>query len=269
MILRILVALIILPVLYVLIFLKNPYFFIGLAILALSIALNEIYLMLSKKNFKPFFITGNIFALVLYLVVLFDGEKIYFPGFIAFFLIFIFTIIVILKKTIYFQKIISTIMPVIYIGFLGLFGIKLRLLENGSYYIFILLFITYIYDAGAYFVGSAIGKHKLIPAISPGKTIEGCVGGVFIAVLATVIINYLFLPKFLLGSNQQVHLLILSVLLSITGQIGDISASFIKRFSNVKNSSDLIPGHGGVLDKIDSSLFNAPVLFFYLKFFVF
>lgn len=268
MIKRILMALVILPVLYVLIFMKSPYFFIGLAVLALTIALNEIYIMLSRKNFRPFYILGNIFATGLYLIAVLDVEKIYFPGFIALFLIFTFTMVVISRKTIYFQKIISTIMPVIYVGFLGLFGIKLRLLENGAYYIFILLFITYMYDAGAYFIGSAIGKHKLIPTISPGKTMEGCTGGVFIALLFTVIINYLFLPKGILGQNQVIHLVILSVLLSITGQIGDISASLIKRFFDVKNSSDIIPGHGGVLDKIDSSLFNAPVLFSYLKFFV-
>ena len=73
----------------------------------------------------------------------------------------------------------------------------------------------------------------------------------------------------LFGSeNQLIHLIILSILLSITGQIGDISASLIKRFSDVKNSSDIIPGHGGMLDKIDSSLFNASILFFYLQFFI-
>ncbi len=268
MILRIITALIILPVLYIIIFLKNPYFFIGLAVIALTIALNEIYLMLDKKKLKPFFIIGNIFAFILYYMVIFNSNTVYFLGFIALFLILSFTIVVISKKKVYFQKITSTIMPVIYIGFLGLFAIKLRMFENGSYYIFILLFITYIYDAGAYFVGSAIGRHKLIPAISPGKTIEGCAGGLFTVLFFTVIVNYFFLPKEILGQNQIVHLLILSVLLSITGQIGDISASLIKRFSDVKNSSEIIPGHGGVLDKIDSSLFNAPVLFFYLKFFI-
>ncbi len=268
MILRILMALIILPVLYVLIFLQNPYFFIGLSILALTIALNEIYIMIAKKNFKPFFIPGNIFALLLYLIIIYDVEKIYYLGFIALFVLFSFTIVIFSRKTLYFQKIISTIMPVIYVGFLGLFGIKLRLLENGSYYIFILLFITYMYDAGAYFVGSSIGKHKLIPEISPGKTIEGCIGGIIIAVISTIIINYFFLPERLLGHNQVIHLIILSILMSATGQTGDISASLIKRFAGVKNSSEIIPGHGGILDKIDSALFNAPVLFFYLKFFI-
>jgi len=268
MILRILMALIILPVLYIIIFMKNPYFFVALAILALTVALNEIYFMLSKKNFKPFFIIGNLFAFAIYFVILYDSKTIYFLGLVALFVILSFTIVVISTKKNYFQKIISTIMPVIYVSFLGLFGIKLRLLENGSYFIFILLFITYMYDAGAYFVGSAIGKHKLIPSISPGKTIEGCIGGLAIAILSTIIIHFLFLPKTILGQHQLIHLIILSVLLSIAGQIGDISESLIKRFSDVKNSSDIIPGHGGVLDKIDSSLFNSFFLFFYLKFFI-
>jgi phosphatidate cytidylyltransferase len=268
MMLRILTALIAVPVIYVLIFLENPCFFIGLVILALTVALNEIYLMLDKKKFKPFFIIGNIFAIVLYLMVLFKYGENYFPGFIALFFIVVFTMTILSGKADNFYRIPATIMPVLYIGFLGLFIIKLMMLKNGSYYIFIFLLITFIYDAGAYFVGSFLGKHKLIPSISPGKTIEGCIGGLLLAVISVIIINFFYLPKGLLGQNQFLHLIILSVLLSVMGQTGDISESLLKRFSGVKNSSELIPGHGGVFDRIDSLLFNAPVLFYYLFFFV-
>ncbi|HPD18705.1 MAG: phosphatidate cytidylyltransferase [Candidatus Goldbacteria bacterium] len=268
MILRILTALIALPVIYILIFLKNPYFFIGLVILALIVTLNETYLMISKKNLKPYFITGNIFAVMLYLMVLFNAGENYFPGFIALFFMVVFTMTIISGKTDNFYKIPATIMPVLYTGFLGLFIIKLRLLENGSYYIFIFLLITFIYDAGAYFTGSFMGKHKLIPSISPGKTIEGCIGGLLSAVISVIIIHFFYLPKGLFGQDQLLHLIILSVLLSIAGQAGDISESLLKRFSGVKNSSEIIPGHGGFFDRIDSALFNAPAMFFYLFFFV-
>ena len=114
-------------------------------------------------------------------------------------------------------------------------------------------------------MGSAIGKHKLIPELSLGKTIEGCIGGIVINIIVAAIISYTVLPK---GFIALHHVMILALLLSVTGQIGDIAESVIKRYSGVKNSSDLLPEHGGALDKIDSMMFNAPVLYFYIKTFL-
>jgi phosphatidate cytidylyltransferase len=139
------------------------------------------------------------------------------------------------------------------------------MLSNGNWYVFLFLLLTLVYDSGAYFVGTAIGKNKLIPELSPGKTIEGCIGGLAVNVITAVIIYLTLLPKGLLGANGLAHIIILAVILSITGQIGDIAESAFKRLAGVKNSSNLLPEHGGALDKIDSAMFNAPILYLYLK----
>ncbi|HDQ26140.1 MAG TPA: hypothetical protein ENN43_05275 [bacterium] len=268
MLARILVALVILPVLVFLIFMKNPYYFIALAVLAMILALNEVYSMLEKKGNRSFRVMGSVFAAVFCAAAVFTGEPAVYFAVFGIFVIFTYGRMVFLKDIKKFPMVSNTVMPVAYIAMLGSFGIHLRLLPEGSWFIFILMFITYVYDGAAYFAGSFFGRHKLIPEISPGKTIEGCIGGLIIATAASVIISFTVLPAGLLGELQLVHILILSVLLSVVGQIGDISASAIKRFSGARNSSNLLPGHGGALDKIDSAVFNAPVLFVYLKFFV-
>ena len=186
--------------------------------------------------------------------------------FFACFLIMLFVIVILSKDINNFPKIINTIFPVIYIAGLGSFNIHLRLMENGYYWIFLLFLYTFVYDGGAYFAGSFFGKNKLIPEISPGKSIEGCIGGVIISVITVVIIKFTYLPADILGPHTLIHLIILAVLLSVSGQAGDLAASVIKRFCGVKNSSNLLPEMGGVLDKIDSTLFNAPVLFFYIAY---
>jgi phosphatidate cytidylyltransferase len=163
------------------------------------------------------------------------------------------------------MRVFYTVTPVAYITVLGTFGIHLRVLEKGEWWIFLLFLLTLVYDAGAYFTGTSFGKNKLIPELSPGKTIEGCIGGLAINVITAVIIKFTVLPKDLMGPDTLLHMIVLAVLLSFTGQVGDIAESVFKRFAGVKNSSNLLPEHGGALDKIDSAMFNAPVLFLYLK----
>jgi phosphatidate cytidylyltransferase len=113
-------------------------------------------------------------------------------------------------------------------------------------------------DTGAFAVGKAIGRHKLCPKISPGKTVEGAAAGLVAAVLVTASIGrWLGLPL--------VHGVLLGVMLGVVGQLGDLYESSLKRKAGVKDSGALLPGHGGVLDRFDSLLFNAPVAFYYLS----
>jgi phosphatidate cytidylyltransferase len=114
-------------------------------------------------------------------------------------------------------------------------------------------------DTGAYLVGSAIGKNKLLERISPKKTIEGSLGGLILTVLIAYFISMVF---------KQVSLLdwiIVAILIVIFGTAGDLFESMIKRKAEVKDSGTLIPGHGGILDRFDSILFSAPVVFIYLN----
>jgi phosphatidate cytidylyltransferase len=155
-----------------------------------------------------------------------------------------------------------------YFGFLGSYFFLLRGLENGSWALLLLLMATWAYDTGGYVVGGLWGKHKLFPEISPKKSWEGVAGGVVLCVVA-VMVWRLLLSAY--GASSRVfgvsELVLVALLLSASGQVGDLVESMVKRSLKVKDSGGIIPGHGGIFDRIDSLLFNAPVLFYYLMFF--
>ncbi len=111
-------------------------------------------------------------------------------------------------------------------------------------------------------MGKLFGRHKLIPAISPGKTIEGSFGGIFWGILGGVAIKYAFLSAVI----PLYHVIISGLLLGIVGQIGDLGESLLKRNANAKDSGSLIPGHGGMLDRCDSMILTAPLMYYYLKY---
>lgn len=146
-----------------------------------------------------------------------------------------------------------------YVGMLG--GSIVRLHNDftvGPKLIFFLMLVVWLGDAGAYYVGKKFGKHKLSPRISPKKTIEGFIGGMAASVIAAVTIHLTFFPEFPLA-----HAIIVGIVLSVAGVIGDLAESLWKRSAAVKDSGTLIPGHGGLLDRFDSILFTAPILYIY------
>ena len=116
---------------------------------------------------------------------------------------------------------------------------------------------------GAYAVGSLIGRHKMIPRISPGKTWEGFAGAVVVSTGASMVFAHLF-GAHMFGMNT-LHATILGILLSVTAVIGDLIESLFKREAGVKDSGHLFPGIGGILDLLDSLLFNAPIMYLYLR----
>lgn len=143
----------------------------------------------------------------------------------------------------------------IYVGFGFYYLIETRLLEDGIQLLFFILFMIWATDSGAYFVGKSMGKRKLWPIISPNKTIEGAVGGIFFSIIVALICYFTsFVDLSLL------LVLIISVLVGIFGQIGDLAESAFKRIYDVKDSGNLLPGHGGILDRLDSALFVLPLL---------
>ena len=132
----------------------------------------------------------------------------------------------------------------------------------GSELILFLLVVTWCGDTAAYILGKRLGKHKLVPQISPGKTVEGTIAGLCIGALGGLGIWFLLLEEML----GPVHALGLGILLGIVSQISDLSESIIKRTANVKDSGTLIPGHGGFLDRCDSLIFSAPTLYYYFQY---
>ncbi|MFZ2494026.1 MAG: phosphatidate cytidylyltransferase [Thermoanaerobaculia bacterium] len=153
-----------------------------------------------------------------------------------------------------------SVLATMYVGMLGGSIIRLRgdFGDEGPKLVFFLLLVVWMGDAGAYYVGRQFGRHKLSPRISPKKTIEGGIGGVTTSILAAVGIHFAFFPTFPL-----VHAILAGVILSIAGMIGDLAESMWKRSASVKDSGSLIPGHGGFLDRFDSILFTAPILYVY------
>lgn len=131
---------------------------------------------------------------------------------------------------------------------------------QGHLWIFFLLTVVFACDTGAFYFGKSFGKHKLHKRVSPGKTWEGAVGGLFSSLIAAM----LFL-KFIDIHPLNVSLVLMVVILSTASQIGDLAESVLKRNQGVKDSGRILPGHGGVLDRIDGLLFAIPVLFFYLN----
>jgi phosphatidate cytidylyltransferase len=151
------------------------------------------------------------------------------------------------------------VLGTLYVGMLAGAMLRLRIdFPVGSKLIFFLLLVVWMGDAGAYYVGSKFGKRRLSPIISPKKSVEGLIGGVFTSLIAAVVIHFTFFPEFPL-----VHALICAAILSSAGVIGDLAESLWKRSAAVKDSGTLIPGHGGFLDRFDSILFTAPLLYAY------
>lgn len=134
---------------------------------------------------------------------------------------------------------------------------------QGNFYVLYFVLVTKFSDCGAYAVGSLIGKHKMIPRISPGKTWEGFAGAIAVSTSASVIF-YLAAPRRLFGMTF-VHAIILGVILSSGAVIGDLIESLFKREAGLKDSGRLFPGIGGILDLLDSLLFNAPLMYLYLR----
>ncbi len=136
----------------------------------------------------------------------------------------------------------------------------LRYIPNGVYYYILILLASWVCDIFAYFVGFAIGEHKLIPEVSPKKTVEGAVGGVFFATISCLVFGIII--SYVSGAPKPNFLALATygIILSIISQFGDLSASLLKREKGKKDFGNIFPGHGGVLDRFDSMLPVAPVL---------
>ena len=158
-----------------------------------------------------------------------------------------------------------TLSGALYIGWLGAYLISIRALPAGFWWLLLVLPIVWLADSGAYFIGRAFGRRKLSPRLSPKKTWEGYLGGILVGTLGAVGLAYLWgiwaEPGFSITPLQAAFL---GLLLSSITTLGDLGESMIKRQSGVKDSSNLIPGHGGVFDRIDSWLWAAVIGYYFI-----
>jgi len=152
-----------------------------------------------------------------------------------------------------------TMTGLLYIGLTLSYLVMIRLLPQGEWFLLFLLLVTWAADTGAYYVGTLCGQHVLAPRISPKKTIEGLVGGFLGAMVFAYIARWWFLSEL-----SGLDCLVLAVLLTLAGLWGDLAESAIKRSVGAKDSGGILPGHGGMLDRLDSLLFTAPAFYYYV-----
>jgi phosphatidate cytidylyltransferase len=151
-----------------------------------------------------------------------------------------------------------TLLGICYVNWL--LGHTLWLRDLGEGAVLLLVWVTWIGETAAYVVGSSLGRHKLAPVISPRKTVEGAVAQLAVSPLAALLAQAWFMPS-LTGRDT----VLVGLLLGVAGQVGDLVESALKRSVGTKDTGGIIPGHGGILDRLDGLLFNAPVLFYYVS----
>lgn len=139
--------------------------------------------------------------------------------------------------------------------------LKLNIQNDGLGYVVFLFTTILLTDTGCYYFGKKFGKHMLAPVISPKKTVEGSIGGIICAILGALVVGYFI-------HLEWYHSIILGLLCTLFAQLGDLSESLIKRDAGVKDSGNMLPGHGGFLDRTDSYVLTIPVMYYYLKYFV-
>ncbi len=167
----------------------------------------------------------------------------------------------------YIANVATTLLGMVYCGWFPLHLIFLRDLSSDKYDSglgFVVLMFTAILltDIGCYYVGTKLGKHKLAPVISPNKTLEGSLGGIFFAILGAIIVGlFIDLPWYMA--------FLAGLICTVFAQIGDLSESLIKRDAGVKDSGTSLPGHGGFLDRTDSFILTIPVMYYFCKCFIF
>lgn len=232
--------------------------FIVLTILLAFAATSELLKMNRIPYFSPLGLTGFLLTFMLVLpdhwhrkIFSFINSK---QDGLLLILLILLALTVISKNRINFSKISFVFMGALYAGFGFYFFNATRAMENGLPIFFFILFSIWATDSGAYFVGRAFGRRKLWPEISPKKTIEGAVGGIASAILLAVVFQLIY-PLF-----TYIWAILVAFIVAVFGQVGDLAESALKRYYGVKDSGNLLPGHGGILDRFDSLLFVLPIL---------
>jgi phosphatidate cytidylyltransferase len=176
--------------------------------------------------------------------------------FLAFAMLFLFRIRDITAAA---RDIAYAVLGFLYIPFLLMHLVMLHRTTYGWQWLLVLMLIVMTNDSAAYYTGCAFGKHRLYPLVSPKKSIEGALGGLVGSICGTLLAKFTFFPQLSLADA-----LITAVVIGIFGQTGDLFESLLKRSFGVKDSGSIIPGHGGVLDRMDSIIFAAPAMYYYV-----
>lgn len=268
---RIITALILLPFLIASILISwLQLLFVALAAAAMVFALYEFYVLAKKRDMKPDTGAGYLGAAALFTIFYFAEPGRDLDYSMIQLAVLALTAGVLIAATLRgapFDKIIAssgaTILGVLYIVLFGghLVAVRMGFEQTLSAHLLSFFFLVLMgADTGAYYTGRAIGKHKLAPNISPGKTWEGVAGGMLAALALATLAHFWFFPELPLK-----WALPLAAVMMILGVLGDLSESALKRSAGAKDAAKILPGHGGVLDRLDSLLFNAPLIYYFAR----
>jgi phosphatidate cytidylyltransferase len=277
---RLITAAILLPVLIAsIIFPPLKLLFVAMAMAAIVIALYEFWFLCRRVGAKPDIVVGYAAVAALFVVFFFNWIE------LLYFVVPVFIVAALAAEMLRgapFDKMVlsvgSTVLGVFYVAFLGAHLIGVRtgftnlFAETETYlvgdaylshtlsthmlsYFFLVLLGS---DTGAYYTGRALGRHKLAPSVSPGKTWEGAAGGMLASLVAAALAHYWFFPELSLPAALG-----LAAVMNVLGVVGDLTESAVKRGANAKDAAQILPGHGGLLDRLDSLLFNAPLLYYF------
>lgn len=252
---RILSGLIMAPLLVVL-YLGGPVLMLACVFIA-AMAVREFYNGFGALDIKPCYNIAYAAILGLYAINLFTDNMgwymLWFFGCVLASLLYLFKI-----EERNLEDAMATITGIFYIVFFSYHVVLVD--QTGEFHLFVWLIVLTAFgtDIMAYFSGVFLGKHKLCPKISPKKTIEGSIGGILGSVILCGLFSWFFIPRLL------VHALIIGALGGVISQFGDLTASIFKRKMGIKDYGNLIPGHGGILDRFDSVLFTAPMVYYYI-----
>lgn len=271
---RIITALVVLPVLIasILISWLQP-LFVLLVAAAMVLGLFEFYVLAKKRDLKPDAVAGYLAAAALFVIFYITRPwQLLDMLFLIQAVLVVFisgTLIAATLRGAPFDKMLAsagaTILGVLYVVFLGGHLVAVRTGFNQPLSADLLSFFFLVLmgsDTGAYYVGRALGKHKLAPTISPGKTWEGVLGGITASLLLATIAHYWFFRELPLKLALP-----LAAVMTVLGILGDLTESALKRGAGAKDAAKLLPGHGGILDRLDSLLFNAPLIYYFGRFY--
>jgi phosphatidate cytidylyltransferase len=258
---RVATAVVALPLVLLVLFRGSPTAAVGLVGLAVLLATFEFFGLLGVLGLSAFRRTGLFLTAAMFLDVVYPEW--HGPTVWPLAALLLFSVMLLrgsdLRETV--PAAAGTLLGALYVGALGGTIGALRTLApvaEGAWRLVLLLAVVMSSDTAAFFVGHAWGRRRLAPALSPGKTVEGALGGLAGGALAALAVARWGLPSLPLS-----HALGLGVVVSGMGIVGDLDESLLKRWAGVKDSGTLFPGHGGMLDRLDSLLFGAPVLYYY------
>lgn len=257
MLTRVISAIVLLPLFFFIIIKGGIFIFIG-GLGASLIGLREYFKVFDKNGYKPLEKTTYILATLYFTAITFTNMAYSHIVLSMAYIMFVAGAFLIIKKQIKLQDLMVTLLGFIYIP-VFISHINLLSIEN-NIFIWLVFIFAWGSDTFAYFAGVAFGKNKLIPEISPKKTIEGAIGGVLGSILLTVMFAWYF------GEESVIYFIPLAIIGSVVSQLGDLFASAIKREFGIKDYGNLIPGHGGILDRFDSILFTAPLTYYGITF---